>query len=147
LDRGGEQRLALPRWQACEFTQSVSGAGSPRDHLLQRLGRDRSDLEWQLARPTHRRPRGGVTEHTEQPTAQMPHLGACVDRRIGVQERLLNDVLRAAMVIEPPRRGEQLAAIALDDRGERPLVARARERDEMLIRVSAQRHHRQLEPC
>jgi hypothetical protein len=105
LHRGGEQRLALPRRQACEFAQSVSRARSPRDHLLQRLGRDGSDLEWQFARPTGRRPGGGVTEHTEQPPTQVPHLGACVNRRIGVQERLLDDVLRAAIVIETPRRG------------------------------------------
>jgi hypothetical protein len=138
LDRGRKQRLALPRRQAREFAQRLSRPHPPRHHLLQHIQRDGADLEWQLARSTPRCARRGVAEDLEQPPPQMPHLGARVERRIGVQERLLDDVLRAPVPVEPSRRGEQLPAVALDDRRERPLVAGARERHQLFIGVCAQ---------
>jgi hypothetical protein len=142
LDGGREQCLALPRRQARDLAQRLSRAGAPRDHLLERLSRDDADLEWQLAGSTGRGARRGVAQDLEQPPAQMPHLGAGVDCRVGVQERLLDDVLRAPVPVEPPRRGEQLAAVALDDRRERSLVTGARERHQLFIGMCAQRHHR-----
>jgi hypothetical protein len=63
----------------------------------------------------------------------MPHLGPGADRRVRVQERLLNDVLGAPVTVEAARDAEQRAVVPLDDLGERALVAAAGKRDQALV--------------
>jgi hypothetical protein len=63
----------------------------------------------------------------------MLHLGARAERRERAQERLLDDVLGPPVRTQSSRVRVKLRAVALDDHGKRPIVARAGEAHQSLV--------------
>ncbi|HWF34843.1 MAG TPA: hypothetical protein VG295_05715, partial [Solirubrobacteraceae bacterium] len=59
-----------------------------------------------------------MAENLMKPAAQVRDLCARLQRSEGTQEGLLDEVLGAAARIQPARLGDELAAIALDNRDE-----------------------------
>jgi hypothetical protein len=80
----------------------------------------------------------GVVDDPVEPAAQVADLGISQQRRPGVEERLLEDVLRATVWHQPPRVGGERATVALDDHRERLLVARARQPHQALVGLGTQ---------
>src|SRR5207248_10055377 len=83
-------------------------------------------------------PHGRVSQDLVQPTTQVRHLGPGPQCRERVQECLLNEVIGACIGCEMPRERIELAAVALNDRSKRALVARASERHEPLVALRAE---------
>jgi hypothetical protein len=62
-------------------------------------------------------------------------LGAAGQRRIGVEERLLDDILGAAGGSQPPRPGQELGPVALDEDGEGSSMAVTGQAQQSRVRL------------
>jgi hypothetical protein len=82
----------------------------------------------------------GAVDDPVQPRAQVAHLVAALQRPPGREMRLLQRVLGARLGQVPARRPQQRAPVALHDRLERPLVARAGEQHVPFVCLGAQQN-------
>jgi hypothetical protein len=73
----------------------------------------------------------------------MLDLGAGTQCSVGIQQRLLNDVLAPALGVEAARMSDQLRSVALDYLRERPGVAGPGEGDQPLIGLRAEEEIRE----
>jgi hypothetical protein len=73
----------------------------------------------------------------------MLDLGAGTQRGVGVQQRLLNDVLAPALRVEAARVSDQLRSVPLDYLRERPVVAGPGQGDQPLIGLRAEEEIRE----
>lgn len=81
---------------------------------------------------------GDVAQNRVQPPTEVADLGAAGQCRIGVEERLLDDILRVAGGSQSPRLSQKLGAVALDEDGERSGVAVTGEAQQPCVRLRAE---------
>ena len=125
LDRDPQQRLALALGQRGQAGERLAHDRAPLHLLLRRLGAAQRVLE--LGVVVARDPQlveRGVVDDPVQPRAQVAHLVAALQRAPRRDVRLLERVLGPRLGQIAPRGAQQRAAVALDDRLERPLVPR-----------------------
>ena len=139
LDRNPQQRLALALRQGREARQRLPHDRAALHLLLERRSAAQRLLELRVvvagdAQLVQR----GVVDDPVQPRAQVAHLIAALECAPGGQVRLLARVLGARLGQIPAGGAQQHAAVALDDRLERPLVPGARKYDQPLVGLGAQ---------
>ncbi len=139
LDRDPQQRLALALRQGREARQRLPHDRAALHLLLGRRPAAQRVLELRVvvagdAQLVQR----GVVDDPVQPRAQVAHLIAALECAPGGQVRLLARVLGARLGQIPAGGAQQHAAVALDDRLERPLVPGARKYDQPLVGLGAQ---------
>jgi hypothetical protein len=131
LDRGPQQRVALAIRQRGDGGQRPVHERPPLDLLLWARGRrQRVDELVEVLAGHAQLVERGVAHDPVQPRPQLADLVAAPERRPGRYEGELERVLGPGLGQDPPTRPQQRAAVALDDRLERAVVADARQRDQ-----------------
>jgi hypothetical protein len=96
---GADQCIALTRGERVELRQRRAGRRAPLHKLLQRLAAAGLVGQRRLHRPL--RAVCGIADDRMQPAPQMGDVGAGAQRRPCVEERLLHDVVGAAVRHQP----------------------------------------------
>ena len=139
MDRGPDERVALALGQPRDLRESAERKHPLTDRVLKVTRRNRLRIQFSFNSAGTGSPDRGVAHDLMQPAPEMLHLGSGAQRRERAQERLLHDVLRTSVGTETPRQRMKLSSIALNDRYERPIVARASETDQTRIRLRAEK--------
>ncbi len=125
VGKRGEPGQGLPRGES--LLELVVGTRAP--HRLAELDR----VGARLAPTAHRH----VVDDPVQPRADVARLGARADGHPGLEQRLLKNVLGACLGgREPATVGQELPAVALDQRLEGSFMAGARQLEQTRVRLS-----------
>jgi hypothetical protein len=125
VQRATEQRLALMAGETLQSGHDRASARPTFGHGLKRLAAGVEFFQWRLDRSVGASCR--VAQNRVQPPPRMADLGATGQCGICAEERLLDDVLGAAVGPQAPCLGQQLGSVALDEDREGSLVPVARE--------------------